>query len=86
MIRIIIFLVVSKTDLNDIFLTSLKTLKELTPNGNNLPFQANWEENREGVLRTYDKAKKFILSNFAKSLKLRAETYQSFLNFFPKYQ
>lgn len=80
------FLVVSKTDLNDIFLTSLKTLQELTPNGNNLPFQANWEKNRKGVLRTYDEAKEFILSNFAKSLKLRAKAYQSFLNFFPKYQ
>lgn len=44
------FIVVFKEGQNDnvsnIFLTSLKRLDKLVSNGNNLPFQANWSQNK----------------------------------------
>lgn len=39
-------LVVNKEDYKDVFCTSLKQLQTLVANGNNLPFQCNWGNNR----------------------------------------
>ena len=39
------FLIVNKENTTDIFLSSLKTITQLVPNGNNLPFQACWNDN-----------------------------------------
>lgn len=41
------FLIINKNCLKDIFWTSLKQMNKLVPNGNNLPFQANWEINKK---------------------------------------
>lgn len=41
------FLVLNKNDPKDIIINSVKGLKVLTPNVNNLPFQVNWSKNRE---------------------------------------
>ena len=41
------FLVLNKTNCNDVIINSLKGLSILTPNSNNLPFQINWSKNRE---------------------------------------
>ena len=41
------FLIVNKDNTQDIFLSSLKSIRHLVPNGNNLPFQACWNDNRE---------------------------------------
>jgi hypothetical protein len=40
------FIVLNKTDVNDIIVNSVKGLTILTPNINNLPFQVNWSKNR----------------------------------------
>lgn len=40
------FVVVNKTDSNDIIVNSVKGLVQLTPNINNLPFQVKWCNNR----------------------------------------
>lgn len=76
------FLIINKDNPKDIFATSLKSLQNLTPNGNNLPFQAKWDNNREIIKRTFKEAKDFILGNFGESLKLRADAYLSFKKYF----
>lgn len=76
------FLIINKDDCSDIFTTSLKALQCIIPNGNNLPFQAKWDSNRTPQNRSFDEAKEFILSSFAKSLKLRADAYLHFKRFF----
>ena len=76
------FLIINKNDTSDIFATSLKGLQNIMPNGNNLPFQAKWDNNRIPVLRNFKEAKDFILSTFAKSLKLRADAYFHFKRYF----
>ena len=40
------FIVLNKTDANDIIVNSVKGLSILTPNINNLPFQVCWDKNR----------------------------------------
>ena len=72
------FLVIFKGNTTDVLLTSLKRLECLTPNGNNLPFQANWNSNRRIVNRTFEDAKNFILSALYESVKKRANILQEF--------
>ena len=76
------FLIVNKDDSRDIFATSLKCLKHIIPNGNNLPFQAKWDANREIIERDFESAKEFLLDIFEKSLKLRADAYLSYKRYF----
>ncbi len=71
-------LIVSKTQIGDVFWTSLKSLKHLQPNGNNLPFQCNWQENRERIYRTHDEAARYLLGIARRSFELRAEGFLSF--------
>lgn len=80
------FLIVNKNDFGDVFATSLKCLQSITPNGNNLPFQARWDVNRSPQNRTFEEAKDFILETFAQSLKLRADAYFHFINYFSEYE
>lgn len=61
------FLVVNKNDSTDIFWTSLKRIKRLQPNGNNLPFQCNWAANREWADRTEEEAIEYILNVYLQS-------------------
>lgn len=68
------FLIINKNNTSDIFFTSLKTLKNITPNGNNLPFQCKWENNRERVFRSHKEARIFLIKAFYKSLKLSNES------------
>ena len=80
------FLIVNKENTKDIFLSSLKTIYNLVPNGTNLPFQAPLnDDNRNSVDRNFEQAKKFILSVFGQSLKLRADAYLSFKEYFSEY-
>jgi len=79
------FLIVNKENPSDIFISSLKTLQKINANGNNLPFQARWDDNRMPQIRSYNEAKKFILSVFGESLKLRADAYFSFINYFGEF-
>lgn len=80
------FLIVNKNDPCDVFTTSLRGLENLVPNGNNLPFQAKWDANRKQKARNFSEAKEFILSTFAHSLKLRADAYFHFINYFDEYK
>ena len=76
------FLIINKDDSRDIFATSLKCLKHIIPNGNNLPFQAKWDANREIIERDFETAKDFLLGVFEKSLKLRADAYLLYKRYF----
>ena len=62
------FLVINKNDKKDVFFSSLKQLKTLTPNGSNLPFQCKWNNNRERIKRTHNEAKEFIETAFGESI------------------
>lgn len=79
------FLVINKKNATDIFVNGLKTLNQLQPNGNNLPFQCKWDINRKPSERNFDEAKKFLLSNFGLSIKQRAEIYFIYKRFFGEY-
>ena len=59
-------------------LFSLRTLKVVYPNGNNLPFQCKWKENLEPVDRTYAEAKNFLLNKYGESVRKRADMYFEF--------
>lgn len=72
------FLVVSKKSPSDVFCTSLKQIQTLVANGNNLPFQCNWGNNRAPQSRTHDAAIKFLLGKFYDSIKLRANILDEF--------
>ncbi len=74
------FLIINKNDPKDIFINSLKGIQTLQPNGNNLPFQCKWDNNREIIQRNFDESKNFILSALAESVKLRV--YLAFKEFF----
>ena len=80
------FLIINKNKLNDIYVTSLKLIKNIVPNGNNLPFQAKWSDNKTLVKRSFNDAKDYILITMGKSFKLRSKVYEQFLNFFPEYE
>lgn len=79
------FLIVNKTDNNDIFCTTLKSLKTLQPNGNNLPFQSRWKDNRHIQSRSFEAAADMLLSTLGQSIKLRADIYFNFKKYFPEY-
>ena len=61
------FLVINKHDTKDCFYTSLKRIKTLVPNGNNLPFQCNWAENRAFSNRSEIEAMRYILDIYLQS-------------------
>lgn len=74
----IYFLLVNKDNHSDMFATLLKKLKTIIPNGNNLPFQAKWDNNRQLIDRDFTSAKQFLLATFEVSLKLRTDAYLHF--------
>ncbi|MCQ2783597.1 restriction endonuclease [Helicobacter pylori] len=77
------FLIINKNDPKDVFINSLKGIQTLQPN--NLPFQCKWDNNREIVQRDFNESKNFILSALAKSVKLRANIYLTFKEFFGEF-
>ncbi|MGN8424279.1 restriction endonuclease [Helicobacter pylori] len=79
------FLIINKNDPKDIFINSLKGIQTLQPNGNNLPFQCKWDNNREIIQRDFDGSKNFILSALAKSVTLRANIYLAFKEVFGEF-
>lgn len=76
------FLIINKDNSSDVFATSLKNLESILPNGNNLPFQAKWDNNRKLINRDFESAKAFLLGTFEESLKLRADAYLHFKKYF----
>ncbi|EJB90207.1 restriction endonuclease Hpy8I [Helicobacter pylori Hp H-19] len=77
------FLIINKNDPKDVFINSLKGIQTLQPN--NLPFQCKWDNNRKIVQRSFIESKNFILSALAKSVKLRANIYLTFKEFFGEF-
>ncbi len=77
------FLIINKNDSKDVFINSLKGIQTLQPN--NLPFQCKWDNNRKIVQRSFVESKNFILSALAKSVKLRANIYLTFKEFFGEF-
>jgi len=79
------FLVVNKEDTRDIFINSLKQINSLQPNGNNLPFQIKWCNNKIMIKRDFNEVKQILLGTLGKSIKLRANVYISFKKYFSEY-
>ena len=74
------YIVVFKDRDKNTIWTSLRMLNKLRANGNNPPFQINWNENHKRVTRTYKEAKRFILSKYMESLKLQIESYSKIID------
>lgn len=72
------FLVINKNLAGDAFWTSLKRLPELTPNGNNPPFQCNWSKNRAHKPLDQASAQRYILGVLRQTFVLRAKALESF--------
>ena len=53
---------------NKVYLTSLKRLNKLTPNGNNLLFQIPWKDNTVPVERTHKEAYDFLIGAYKDSV------------------
>lgn len=79
------FLIVNKSNLSDVFCSTLKCINNLTPNGNNLPFQSRWQDNHTLVSRSFEDAADYIMNTFATSIKLRSDIYFNFKKYFPQY-
>ncbi len=69
------FLVVNKNSSSDCFWTSLKRIKKLVPNGNNLPFQCDWSQNREFSGRSEIEAMRYILEVYIASWSKKVKGY-----------
>lgn len=80
------FLIINKNDSKDIYTTSLKTINKIVPNGNNLPFQARWDENKYAINRSFDEARDYLLQTMGKSFKLRSRVYDQFIEYFPEFK
>ena len=59
-------------------LQSLKMLKKLTPNGNNLPFQIKWKDNVDPVLRTGTEAYNFVIDIYAQSVEKKRNSHDGY--------
>ena len=84
------FLVVGKSkpagDPARAFVCTLRTLAKITPNGSNPPFQCKWSDCMRPTPRTYEEAKRFLLSNYRVSLEKRAAAFIAFEKRFPDIQ
>jgi hypothetical protein len=76
------FLVVNRTDTSDVFCNSLKGIEHLRPNGSNLPFQCNWDDNRNPCRRSNSAATQYILDTLRQSARLRAEMFHGYEKYF----
>ncbi len=74
------FIVLNKTDANDIIINSLKGLSVLTPNINNLPFQVCWNKNRIFKYENITKKIKLFIDCLKKSKPSWKETFMLNIN------
>ncbi|MBP6663769.1 MAG: hypothetical protein KA168_00610 [Chitinophagales bacterium] len=79
------FLILNKSDSADVFINTLKGLDTLQPNGNNLPFQCKWDNNKVFRERSFQDAVDFIMTNLGQSIRLRSEIYLNFKEHFSNY-
>ncbi|WP_330463410.1 hypothetical protein [Metamycoplasma gateae] len=76
------FLIINKKNIKDIYYNSLKRIKEFISNGNNLPFQCDWNKNKIKTSRSFEESKQIIMKSFFKSAKNRAKLYFEFCDIF----
>ena len=80
------FLVINKKPeenrLKNAYVCSLRTLKEIKPTGNNLPFQCVWASNIVGVERSYTEAKDFCSVAMASHCSVGQKDMKHLRNFF----
>lgn len=79
------FLVINKRNTADVFWNSLRRLPTLVENGNNLPFQCKWSENRVSQTRTYFEARDFLLNTLKGSINKREQIGFLFRKYLEKY-
>lgn len=60
------FIIYFKEDETFLF-TSLKRIEELSPNGNNLPFQCNWSKNCTSTLRPIEEQSYYLMEIYFQS-------------------
>ena len=70
-------IVLSKLD-KKVYLQSLKSLRKINSNGNNLPFQINWGNNTEPVERTYLQAYNFLIECYKESVLKKITSHDGF--------
>ena len=70
-------IVLSKLDGN-VYLQSLKSLRKINPNGNNLPFQVNWGNNTEPVKRTYLQSYDFLIECYKESVRKKISAHSGY--------
>jgi hypothetical protein len=63
---------------NEVHLSSLKSLRKITPNGNNLPFQVKWADNTEPVQRTHRQAYDFLVECYKESVRRKISAHDGF--------
>lgn len=63
---------------NEVYLSSLKTLTKITPNGNNLPFQIKWSDNLQPVQRTHRQAYEFLVECYKESVRRKISAHDGF--------
>lgn len=71
------FVVLNKTDSNDIIINSVKGLTFLTPNINNLPFQVNWSKNKNFKYENINKKIKIFIDCLQKPKQSWKEIFMS---------
>ena len=69
-------IVINKND-GKCVIQSLKTLQKLTTNGNNLPFQIKWSDNKSCVSRTHEEARDFVIGAYKSSVKKKMEQHKN---------
>ena len=66
----------------ELFFTSLKRICTLTPNGNNLPFQCKWNDNKVYTTRNHKDQIDYIINIYCESVKKKIEQqHQIILNY-----
>ena len=80
------YLVINKNKLDDVFVVSLKGLKDAHPAHNNMPFQSNWDKCRIPVERNWEQAKLFLLGTWAEAIKKGIEKYsEGMIKHYPEF-
>jgi hypothetical protein len=69
-------IVINKND-GSCIVQSLKTITNLFSNGNNLPFQINWNDNKTVIERTHFEARDFVIGAYKKSVKKKVEQHKN---------
>lgn len=61
------YFIICFKDTGELLFTSLKHLEALVPNGNNLPFQCNWGQNKRPTIRSHEEQLHYIMDTFISS-------------------